>query len=96
MLLTRLAKHLRIAKVAAPKRGLLTGHTVVVTGTLTHFSREEAEARVREAGGKVASSVSQKTSFVVAGENPGTKLQKAQGLGVAVITEKEFQARLKL
>ena len=94
-LLARLAKHLKISKVGAPKRGPLTGQTVVVTGTLSTFSREEAEARVREAGGKVASSVSSKTSFVVAGENPGSKLDKAKKLGVPIFTEREFKAALK-
>ncbi|HCR52633.1 TPA: DNA ligase (NAD(+)) LigA [Candidatus Kaiserbacteria bacterium] len=94
-LLARLVKHLKISKVGAPKRGPLTGQTVVVTGTLSTLSREEAEARVREAGGKVASSVSAKTSFVVAGENPGSKLAKAQELKVPVFTEREFKAALR-
>ncbi len=93
-LLTRLLKHLKVQKVVAPAKGPLTGQTVVVTGTLPTLSREEAEARVRRAGGKVASSVSAKTSFVVAGENPGSKLAKAQSLGVPVITEAEFLKKL--
>ncbi|MEK7060485.1 MAG: NAD-dependent DNA ligase LigA, partial [Patescibacteria group bacterium] len=71
-LLARLTRHLKIQKVIAPSKGPLTGQTVVITGTLPTLSREDAEARVRRAGGKVASSVSSKTSFVVAGENPGT------------------------
>ncbi len=86
-LLARLTKHLKVQKVIAPAKGPLTGQTVVVTGTLPTLSREEAEARVRRAGGKAASSVSTKTSFVVAGESPGSKFDTAKRLGVPVITE---------
>lgn len=95
-LLDRLAEHLKITRVAAPPQGPLTGQTVVVTGTLSGFTREEAEARVREAGGKVASSVSKKTSFVLAGEEPGSKLARAKELGVLVLTEAAFRRRLGL
>ena len=70
--------------------GALAGMTVVVTGTLASLSRSEAEEAVRSAGGKAASSVSGKTSLVVAGENAGSKLTKAQSLGVRVIDEAEF------
>ena len=93
-LLKRLGEHLKIQKVTAPSQGPLTGQTVVITGTLPTLSREEAEARVRNAGGKVASSVSSKTSFVVAGEEAGSKLAKAESLGVSVIDEGEFLDRL--
>jgi DNA ligase (NAD+) len=93
-LLKRLEKYLKVQKVAAPSKGPLTGQTVVITGTLPTLSREEAESRVRQAGGKVASSVSAKTSFVVAGENPGSKLDKANRLGIRVIGEPEFLQRL--
>jgi DNA ligase (NAD+) len=89
-LLERLEKYLTIKKVEAPARGPLTGQTVVITGTLPTLSREEAEAKVRQAGGKVASTVSSKTSFVVAGENPGSKFDKANQLGIRVIDEAEF------
>lgn len=89
-LLGRLKKHLTVTEVAVPKRGPLTGQTVVITGTLPTLSREEAEAYVRRAGGKAASSVSKKTSFVVAGEAAGSKLAKAEELGVPVITESAF------
>ncbi|MFZ3043511.1 MAG: NAD-dependent DNA ligase LigA [Minisyncoccia bacterium] len=93
-LLVRLEKHLKIQKVIAPAKGPLTGQTVVITGTLPTISREEAEARVRNAGGKAAASVSVKTSFVVAGENPGSKFDKAKELGISVITEAEFLKKL--
>lgn len=92
--LVRLVKHLKIQKVDAPKRGPLSGQTVVITGTLPTLSREEAEARVRQAGGKATSSVSAKTSFVVAGENPGSKFEKAQQLGIEILDEAAFLKRL--
>jgi len=70
--------------------GAFDGMTVVVTGTLSSLSRSEAEEKIRENGGKAAGSVSKKTSLVVAGENAGSKLQKAADLGVRVIGEEEF------
>ena len=94
-LLVRLMKHLTIRRVVAPAKGPLTGQTVVVTGTLPTLSREEAEARVRNAGGKVSGSVSAKTSFVVAGDNPGSKYDKAKQLGILVVTEGEFLKKLE-
>ncbi len=93
-LLARLIKHLKIQKIIAPSKGPLTGQIVVITGTLPTLSREEVEARVRRAGGKTASSVSVKTSFVVAGEESGSKLTKAQKLGVSIIDEAEFLKKL--
>jgi DNA ligase (NAD+) len=68
----------------------LAGKTVVVTGTLENFSRQQAEYAIRQAGGKTSSSVGKKTDFVLAGENAGSKLDKAQKLGVKVINEKQF------
>jgi DNA ligase (NAD+) len=79
---------------AAVSDGPLKGMTVVVTGTLEGFSREEAEEAVRKAGGAVSGSVSKNTSFVLAGENAGSKLAKAEQLGVEVIDEAEFRRRL--
>jgi DNA ligase (NAD+) len=67
--------------------GPLEGKTLVVTGTLAGFSRPEAEEAIRAAGGKPAGSVSKKTDYLVAGENAGSKLAKAQELGVAVLDE---------
>ena len=75
--------------------GAFEGMTVVVTGTLTAFSRAEAEEAVRRAGGKAAGSVSKKTSLVVAGESAGSKLTKAKSLGIPVIDEAEFLRRLQ-
>lgn len=68
----------------------LAGKTVVVTGTLENFSRQQAEQAIRQAGGKASGSVSKKTDFVLAGENPGSKLDKARKLGVEVISEEQF------
>jgi DNA ligase (NAD+) len=74
--------------------GPLTGKTVVVTGTLGGFTRPEAEAAIRAAGGKPGGSVSKKTDDVVAGESAGSKLAKAQELGVPVLDEDGFRALL--
>ena len=89
-LLKHLLMRLKIQAVTAPAKGPLTGKTVVVTGILPTLSREEAEALVRRAGGKAASSVSKKTSFVLAGDNPGSKFDKAKKLGTRLLDEKEF------
>lgn len=93
-LLARLSKHLKVARVTLATKGPLTGQTVVITGTLPTLSREEAEARVRRAGGKAAGTVSSKTSFVVAGESAGTKLAKAEQLGIRIMSEAEFLDKL--
>ena len=61
------------------------------TGSLEHFTRDQASALIEERGGKSASSVSKKTTYVVAGEAAGSKLRKAQELGIPVLTEEEFQ-----
>lgn len=78
----------------AVKPEAFAGQTVVVTGTLSRFERREAEDAVRAAGGSATGSVSRKTSFVVVGENPGSKLAKAQELGIPVLNEDEFIALL--
>lgn len=72
----------------------LAGKTLVLTGTLAHMTREEAEARIRELGGKVSGSVSGRTAYLVCGENPGSKLVRAQALGVPILAEAEFLAYL--
>ena len=68
----------------------LAGKTIVVTGTLENFTRQQAEQAIRQAGAKASGSISKKTDFVLAGENPGSKLDKARELGVEVIDEKQF------
>ena len=95
-------EQLRAAGVAwvegLPQRtaaGTLAGKVFVLTGTLPALSREEAKALIEAAGGKVSGSVSKKTDYVVAGEDAGSKLEKAQGLGVAVIDEAQLRALLE-
>ncbi len=73
----------------------LAGMTIVLTGTLSSLSRAEAEGRIQALGGKAASSVSKKTSLVVAGENAGSKLTKAESLGVKIVGEEEFLEMIK-
>jgi len=75
--------------------GKLAGKSFVVTGTLGSMSREEAHDKIRALGGNVSSAVSAKTSFVVAGENPGSKFEKAKKLNVRILTEKEFINMIK-
>ncbi len=71
------------------------GKSIVVTGSLERWERREIETLIEEHGGKAASSVSKKTAFVVAGEKAGSKLVKAQGLGIPILTEEEFEQLLK-
>lgn len=80
--------------VAAPVGDKLSGLTFVLTGTLPTMSRDEASARIKAAGGKVSGSVSAKTSYVVAGDAAGSKLTRAQSLGVSIIDEAELMAML--
>lgn len=76
--------------VAGGSAGPLAGRTVVVTGTLSRFDRQGAEEAIRAAGGRTSGSVSRRTDFVVAGENAGSKLTRAEELGVPVLDEEAF------
>ncbi len=80
--------------ISEPKKETLAGLTFVLTGTLPTMTRDEASALIKKNGGKVSSSVSKKTSFVVAGEEAGSKLTKAQALGVRIIDEEDLKAML--
>ena len=84
------AAGVRFDSTEAPVGDKLAGMTIVVTGTLERFGRKEAEAKIQALGGKAAGSVSKKTTYVVAGEAAGSKLTKAQSLGVPVLNETEF------
>ena len=92
----RVEKMLRLGvkpkHVATATGDRLAGKTVVVTGTLTRFSRDEIHKLIEREGGKPSSSVSSKTSYLVAGEAAGSKLEKAKSLGVPVLSEDEFLA----
>ena len=74
--------------------GPLTGKTLVVTGTLENFTRQEAEAAIQKAGGRFSSSVSKKTDYVVAGDEAGSKLTKAEKLGVTILNDIQFKQLL--
>ena len=77
------------------KDSRFAGLTFVLTGTLERYTRDEASAIIESFGGKTASSVSKKTSFVLAGENAGSKLTKAESLGVPILTEAEFEEKIQ-
>ena len=77
---------------SAQQGGALQGMTLVVTGTLPTFTREEAEAFIQAHGGTASKSVSRKTSYVVAGEKAGSKLTKARELGIPILSEEELRA----
>lgn len=70
--------------------------TFVLTGKLEHYTRDEAASLIEQRGGRVSSSVSKKTDYVLAGSDAGSKLAKAESLGVRIINEREFESMLKL
>jgi DNA ligase (NAD+) len=79
-----------------PKGGPLKGLTFVLTGTLPNLSREEAKKLIETAGGKVSSAVSKKTNYVVAGAEAGSKLEKAQELGIKIVGEEQLLDLIKV
>ncbi|MGF7429725.1 NAD-dependent DNA ligase LigA [Thermoanaerobacterium thermosaccharolyticum] len=84
-----------VKKKSENTSNIFDGLTFVLTGTLSNYTRDEAKQLIEERGGKVTGSVSKKTNYVVAGTDPGSKLSKAQQLGVKVIDEEEFENMLK-
>ena len=87
--------HAQTEPQAAGGSGALEGQTYVITGTLPNLSRTKATELIEEAGGRVAGSISKKTTALVAGEDAGSKLEKAKELGVEVIDEAELLRRVK-
>jgi len=83
------------AAVISKSDGTLAGKTFVLTGTLPSMTRDEAKERIEAQGGKISGSVSKKTNFVIAGDSPGSKLRKAESLGVAIIDEEGLMQLLK-
>jgi DNA ligase (NAD+) len=92
--LRELGLQLALAEDERPAEGRLTGSQYVITGTLERWTREEAKAALEELGAKVTDSVSKKTTGVVVGESPGSKAQKAEKLGVPVLSEDDLRALL--
>lgn len=78
------------AEIQENENGKFAGKTFVLTGSLEHYSREEASEIIEKMGGKTSSSVSKKTDYVLAGEDAGSKMKKAQELGITIISEEEF------
>src|SRR4029077_14668861 len=94
-LVKRLGKYVTFKGVKKQRGTALSGKTFVVTGTLPNYSRDAAKKMIEDAGGKVSGSVSKKTDYVVAGEDAGSKLDKARELGVAVIDEAKMEELVK-
>jgi DNA ligase (NAD+) len=97
LLIERLLTEVKVATHARPSKGTsaVAGKTFVLTGTLATLSRDEAKHMIQQQGGKVSSSVSKKTDYVVAGAKPGSKEVKARELGVAILDEQSFRELMK-
>jgi DNA ligase (NAD+) len=80
----------RVKNESSKQAGKLAGTTWVLTGTLPTLTRDQVKAQIISAGGEVSSSVSIKTNYVLAGDEAGSKLKKAESLGIKIITENEF------
>lgn len=97
----QLTKKLKVAglnlseKVIPLEKSPLTGKTLVFTGELKSFTRNQAQTIIRQMGGNVSSCVSKNTDFVIVGENPGSKYERAKQLGIKIITEEEFKEMVK-
>jgi DNA ligase (NAD+) len=89
-----LARGVRPASPARARRGRLAGKQVVITGTLAGYTRAQAEQAVRDHGGSVGSGVSKRTDYVVVGQDPGAKFERAKKLQVKTLTEAEFTVLL--
>ena len=96
--LEKLLQHISINKISASsgQKSKIFGKTFVLTGTLSDMSRDEAKQKIRTLGGDISGSVSKETDYVVAGENPGSKYEKALELGVKILNEKGFQNLLNV
>ncbi|MBO8142529.1 MAG: NAD-dependent DNA ligase LigA [Firmicutes bacterium] len=92
--LRRAGVRLTASQPAAPS-GALAGKRFVITGTLSRYSRREAEEHIRSRGGQVSGSVSRNTDYLVVGDNPGSKLDRARELGVRILTEAEFEELIR-
>jgi len=95
-LVRRLLKHVTILRLHKKKATPLSGQSFVLTGSLSSMSRDEAKQKIKDLGGDVVGSVSKNTSYLVAGEDPGSKYEKAQELGVEILDEDEFLRLVKI
>ena len=90
-LVERLLKYIEIENLKIKKiQGKFIGKTFVLTGSLSTMSRDDAKGKIREFGGDISSSVSKNTDYVVAGDDPGSKYDKAKELGIKILSEEDF------
>ena len=90
------ARELFVANLKVVKNQKLEGFIFVLTGTLKTMSRDEAKEKIRALGGEISESVSKKTSYVVVGEEPGSKYGKAKQLGIKIINERKFLEMIEI